>query len=70
MVHNQKSKSIEILKKSLNEVVQEAVTILSNFLKEFDISLKVVRDLLDGINSDIKDKIKLNYRSTFYCHTL
>lgn len=38
MVHNQKSKSIEILKKSLNEVVQEAVTILSNFLKEFDIS--------------------------------
>ena len=29
-------------------------------IKEFDISLKVVRDLLDGINSDIKDKIKLN----------
>ena len=31
-------------------------------IKEFDISLKVVRDLLDGINSDIKDKIKLNQK--------
>jgi 15-cis-phytoene synthase len=29
-------------------------------IKEFDISLKVVRDLLDGINSDIKDNIKLD----------
>ena len=29
-------------------------------IKEFDISLKVVRDLLDGINSDIIDNIKLD----------
>jgi 15-cis-phytoene synthase len=29
-------------------------------INEFDISLKVVHDLLDGINSDIKDNIKLD----------
>tara|TARA_Y100001935_G_scaffold209991_1_gene179914 strand:+ start:2861 stop:3712 length:852 start_codon:yes stop_codon:yes gene_type:complete len=29
-------------------------------MEEFDISSKIVQDLLDGIKSDIKDKVKLN----------
>ena len=29
-------------------------------INEFNISLKVVHDLIDGINSDIKENIKLN----------
>ena len=31
-----------------------------DLMEEFDISLKIVQDLLDGIKSDIKDKVKLN----------
>jgi 15-cis-phytoene synthase len=31
-----------------------------DLIEEFDISLKVVQDLLVGIKSDIKDKVKLN----------
>jgi len=31
-----------------------------DFIEEFDISLKIVQDLLIGIKSDIKDKVKLN----------
>ena len=29
-------------------------------IEEFNISIKIVQDLLDGIKSDIKDKVKLN----------
>ena len=29
-------------------------------IEEFDISLKIVQDLLDGVKSDIKDEVKLN----------
>ena len=31
-----------------------------DLIEEFNISLKIVQDLLDGIKSDIKDKVKLN----------
>ncbi len=31
-----------------------------DLMEEFDISLKIVQDLLDGIKSDIKGKVKLN----------
>ena len=31
-----------------------------DLMKEFDISLKIVQDLLIGIKSDIRDKVKLN----------
>ncbi len=31
-----------------------------NIIEEFNISLKIVQDLLIGIKSDIKDKVKLN----------
>ena len=31
-----------------------------NLIEEFNISLKVVQDLLDGIKSDIKEKVKFN----------
>ena len=31
-----------------------------DFIEEFEISLKIVQDLLIGIKSDIKDKVKLN----------
>jgi len=31
-----------------------------NLIEEFNISLKIVQDLLTGIKSDIKDKVKLN----------
>ena len=31
-----------------------------NLIEEFEISLKIVQDLLFGIKSDIKDKVKLN----------
>ena len=31
-----------------------------SLIQEFDISLKIVQDLLDGVKSDIKDEVKLN----------
>ena len=31
-----------------------------DLIEEFNISLKIVQDLLTGLNSDIKDKVKLN----------
>ena len=31
-----------------------------NLIYEFDISLKIINDLFDGIRSDIKEKVKLN----------
>ena len=31
-----------------------------DLIEEFNISLKIVQDLMDGIKSDIKDKVKLN----------
>ena len=31
-----------------------------NLVEEFNISLKIVQDLLDGIKSDIKERVKLN----------
>ncbi len=31
-----------------------------DLIEEFDISLKIVEDLLDGIKSDIKERVKLN----------
>ena len=34
-------------------------------INEFNISLKVVHDLLDGINSDIQKNIKLNKKKRF-----
>ena len=33
---------------------------MGGLIEEFDISLKIVQDLLIGIKSDIKDKVKLN----------
>jgi phytoene synthase len=33
-----------------------------NLIYEFNISLKIIRDLFEGIKSDIKEKVKLNSR--------
>ena len=33
-----------------------------DLIDEFKISVKIIEDLLDGISSDIKDKVILNYK--------
>ena len=35
-------------------------------INDFNIPLKVVNDLLDGINSDIQQSIKLNKKKIYY----
>ena len=38
-------------------------------IEEFNISIKIVQDLLDGIKSDIKDKVKLNSKKDLLVYT-
>ena len=46
-----------LIKKTLNNPI---IKNMWSLIEEFNISLKIVQDLLDGIKSDIKDKVKLN----------
>ena len=47
----------DFYKKNFNNPI---VKNMWNLIEEFNISLKVVQDLLTGIKSDIKDRVKLN----------
>ena len=56
-----KIKFIEFQKNFNNKKFEDPIIKnMWGLINEFDISLKVVHDLLDGINSDIKDNIKFN----------
>ena len=57
-----KKKKFELFEKNFNQKNFED-PIIENMWKlidEFNISLKIVHDLFDGIKSDIKEKVKLN----------
>ena len=45
--------------KNFNDPIIKSIWILIN---EFNISLKIIHDLFDGIRSDIKERVKLNSR--------
>ena len=47
----------DFYKKNFNNPI---VKNMWNLIEEFNISLKIVQDLLTGIKSDIKDRVKLN----------
>ena len=57
-----KEKKFNLFRKNFNQknFNDPIIKNMWSLIDEFSISLKIVQDLLDGINSDIKEKVKLN----------
>tara|TARA_A100000164_G_scaffold330092_1_gene318274 strand:- start:541 stop:1392 length:852 start_codon:yes stop_codon:yes gene_type:complete len=57
-----KEKKFNLFRKNFNQknFNDPIIKNMWSLIDEFSISLKIVQDLLDGINSDIKERVKLN----------